>query len=50
MDNPADIDLDKWMGAVNSNPFDFWHLETLKSQANTFLNYLSPDGEDHFYR
>ncbi|MDP3057612.1 MAG: AAA domain-containing protein [bacterium] len=48
MDNPADIDLDKWMGTVNSNPFDFWHLETLKSQANTFLNYLSPDGEDHF--
>src|SRR3990167_5033872 len=48
MDNPADIDLDKWMGAVNSNPFNFWHLETLKSQANTFLNYLSPDGEDHF--
>ena len=48
MDNPADIDLDKWMGAVNSNPFDFWHLETLKSQANTFLNYLSPDGEDNF--
>ena len=48
MDNPADIDLDKWMGAVNSNPFDFWHLETLRSQANTFLNYLSPDGEDHF--
>lgn len=48
MDNPADIDLDKWMGAVNSNPFDFWHLETLRSQANTFLNYLSPDGEDRF--
>jgi len=48
MDNPAEIDLDKWMGAVNSNPFDFWHLETLKSQANTFLNYLTPDGEDHF--
>lgn len=48
MDNPADIDLDKWMSAVNSNPFDFWHLETLKSQANTFLNYLSPDGEDNF--
>lgn len=48
MNNPAEIDLDKWMGAVNSNPFDFWHLETLKSQANTFLNYLSPDGEDKF--
>ena len=48
MDNPAEIDLDKWMGAVNSNPFDFWHLETLKSQANTFLNYLSPNAEDHF--
>ena len=47
-DNPAEIDLDKWMGAVNSNPFDFWHYETLKSQANTFLNYLSPDGEDCF--
>ncbi len=48
MDNPAEIDLDKWMGALNSNPFDFWHLETLKSQANTFLNYLSPNAEDHF--
>ncbi len=48
MDNPAEVDLDKWMGIINSNPFDFWHLETLKSQANTFLNYLSPDGEDHF--
>lgn len=47
-DNPAEIDLDKWMGAVNSNPFDFWHYETLKSQASTFLNYLSPDGEDCF--
>lgn len=48
MDNPAEIDLDKWMGVINSNPFDFWHLETLKSQANTFLNYLSPNAEDHF--
>ncbi len=48
MDNPAEVDLDKWMSAVNSNPFDFWHLETLKSQASTFLNYMSPDGEDHF--
>lgn len=48
MDNPAEIDLDKWMGVVNSNPFDFWHLESLKSQSNTFLNYLSPNGEDAF--
>jgi hypothetical protein len=48
MDNPAEIDLDKWMGTVNSFPFDFWHLETLKSQANTFLNYLSPNAEDNF--
>jgi very-short-patch-repair endonuclease len=48
MDNPAEIDLDKWMGSVNSNPLDFWHLETLKSQVNTFLNYLSPNAEDHF--
>lgn len=48
MDNPAEIDLDAWMGAINANPFDFWHFESLKSQANTFLNYLSPDGEDRF--
>ena len=48
MDNPAEIDLDTWMGAINTNPFDFWHFESLKSQANTFLNYLSPDSEDHF--
>jgi len=48
MDNPAEIDLDTWMGAINTNPFDFWHFETLKSQANTFLNYLSPDGESNF--
>jgi very-short-patch-repair endonuclease len=48
MDNPAEVDLDKWMGTVNANPFDFWHLETLKSQANTFLNYLSSDSEDSF--
>jgi very-short-patch-repair endonuclease len=48
MDNPAEIDLDKWMGAVNSNPFDFWHLQSLKTQANTFLNYLSPNSEDNF--
>lgn len=48
MDNPAEVDLDKWMGAINSNPFDFWHFETLKSQANSFLNYLSPNAEDNF--
>ena len=48
IDNPAEIDLDKWMGAINSNPFDFWHLETLKLQSNTFLNYLSPNSEDNF--
>lgn len=48
MDNPAEIDINKWMSTVNSNPFDFWHLETLKSQVNTFLNYLSPEGEDKF--
>lgn len=48
MDNPAEIDLDTWMGAINTNPFDFWHFESLKSQANIFLNYLSPDSEDRF--
>ena len=36
------------MGTVNTNPFDFWHLETLKSQSNIFLNYLSPNAEDNF--
>jgi len=48
MDNPAEVDLDTWMGTINASPFDFWHLEALKSQANTFLNYLSPDSEDRF--
>ncbi len=48
MDNPAEGDLDKWMGTINSDPFDFWHLETLKSQANVFLNSLSSDVEDYF--
>ncbi|MEX2008541.1 MAG: AAA domain-containing protein [Candidatus Spechtbacterales bacterium] len=48
MDNPAEIDLDAWMGVINTNPFDFWHLETLKSQVNIFLNYLSPDSENNF--
>ena len=48
MDNPSEVDLDKWMGSINSNPFDFWHLESLKSQAVTFLNYLSTEGVDCF--
>lgn len=48
MNNPAEIDLDNWMGAINTNPFDFWHLESIKAQATTFLNYLSPDGQDNF--
>lgn len=48
MDNPAEIDLDTWMGVINTKPFDFWHFESLKSQANAFLNSLSPDSEDRF--
>lgn len=48
MDNPAEVDLDKWMGQINTSPFDFWHFETLKLQSNTFLNYLSPHSEDRF--
>lgn len=48
MDNPAEVDLDKWMGLINAEPFDFWHFETLKTQVNTFLNYLSPDSDVNF--
>ena len=47
-DNPAEMDLITWGDAINANPFDFWHLETLKGQAQTLINYISPDGEDRF--
>lgn len=47
-DNPAEMDLITWGDTINANPFDFWHLETLKSQAQTLINYISPDGEDQF--
>ena len=43
-DNPAEMDLITWGDTLNANPFDFWHLETLKGQAQTFVNYISPDG------
>lgn len=47
-DNPAEMDLITWGDTINANPFDFWHLETLKGQAQTLINYISPDGEDQF--
>ncbi len=47
-DNPAEMDLITWGDTINANPFDFWHLETLKGQAKTLINYISPDGEDQF--
>jgi very-short-patch-repair endonuclease len=47
-DNPAEMDLITWGDTINANPFDFWHLETLKGQAQTLVNYISPDGEDNF--
>lgn len=47
-DNPAEMDLITWGDTINANPFDFWHLETLKGQAQTLINYISPDGEDKF--
>ncbi len=47
-DNPAEMDLITWGDQINANPFDFWHLETLKGQAQTLVNYISTDSEDHF--
>ncbi len=47
-DNPAEMDLITWGDQINANPFDFWHLETLKGQAQTLINYISTDSEDHF--
>lgn len=48
MDNPAEMDIIAWTDAINSNPFDFWHLESLKTQSRTLINYASTDSEDRF--
>jgi hypothetical protein len=48
IDNPAEMDLISWCDAINANPFDFWHLETLKSQSRTLINSVSTDSEDRF--
>ncbi len=48
MDNPADKDLSIWADSINANPFDFWHLETLKAQSNWLINTLSTTSEDSF--
>lgn len=48
MDNRAEIDLISWSDKINSDPFNFWHLETLKTQARVFASYVSTDSEDNF--
>lgn len=48
MDNPAEMDLITWSDSINATPFDFWHLETLKTQSRTLINYISTDSEDRF--
>jgi hypothetical protein len=48
LENPAEMDLITWSDKINSNPFDFWHLETLKSQAQTLVNYVSTESEERF--
>lgn len=46
--NPAEMDLITWGDNINASPFNFWHLETLKGQAQMLINYISPNGEDKF--
>lgn len=48
MDNPAEMDIISWTDAINANPFDFWHLESLKAQSRRLINYASTDSEDAF--
>ena len=48
MDNPAEIDLITWADKINTNPFDFWHFEMLKSQTQFLINTLSTSSEDRF--
>ncbi|MCC7478051.1 AAA family ATPase [bacterium] len=48
MDNPAELDLVTWADRVNSDPFDFWHFESLRTQAQWLANSLSKDSEDCF--
>ncbi|OGH35695.1 MAG: hypothetical protein A2958_01400 [Candidatus Levybacteria bacterium RIFCSPLOWO2_01_FULL_38_13] len=47
-DNPAEMDLITWSDKINANPFDFWHLESLKIQSRTLVNYISTDSEENF--
>ena len=48
MDNPAEMDLITWSDKINSNPFNFWHFETLKTQTQFLINTLSTSSEDYF--
>jgi len=47
-DNPAEMDLITWSDKINADPFDFWHLETLKSQSASLINYVSSESENNF--
>ena len=47
-DNPAALDLITWCDRINAAPFDFWHFESLRTQARTFLSYVSTASEDCF--
>lgn len=48
MDNPAEMDLITWSDKINSNPFYFWHFETLKTQTQFLINTISTLSEDRF--
>lgn len=48
IDEICEEDIDRWSTKINENPFDFWHLESLKLQSKTLVSYLSTDGNDEF--
>lgn len=50
MESLNEFDLDKWASKINEKPFDFWHLESLKLQSKTLVNYLASNSEDSFVK
>lgn len=48
LNNPAELDVITWADKINSDPFDFWHVEALKSQTRYLVNNLSTNAEDVF--
>lgn len=48
MNKPAEMDLITWVDKINSNPFNFWHFETLKTQTQFLINTLSTSSKDCF--